>query len=413
MPKTIQYPKGSVIFFGGKKIDQIYILEKGSVVLTHTEPDTKQPVSIPISAGKFFGVKYTLIGAPNVNTATATSDCTVISLTTDEFEKLIIKDQDLMFKMLRAFSTQVTEFHKKLTNKFNIKQEKDFESGMFSVAESFLSTNEYQQCIDVCERFLELYKNSNRCDDVRKMIEKSREGIDIAEKKAAETNGTQPENVFEALPDAIPYLPESFKRFEKYFDANRVILSEFDIGDNFYLVQSGVVRLTKYLGGRNRNVALIKPGDFFGLHELLSEEVHSATCITASKVKVLEFTKENFEPVVTSIPQTGIMLLKLFARMVNDDMRMYRNLCIDNMQMRITDLFLMFDEMGMGERLNTRTVRFLMSVHDVAQWLALSDEETKSKLSQLESIGQIQIEEGLITVIDINDLRRVVETYVK
>lgn len=413
MPNTVQYPKGAVIFFEGKTTDKIFILKNGSVALTHVDPDTKEVVTVQINNGEFFGVKYTLIGKPNANTATAVTDSTVITITPEEFEDLVINDQQLMFKMLRAFSAQVTQFHKQLSAKFNTEKVTDFEKGMFDVANSFLDANEYQECVDVFERFLQLYPNSEKREDIYNLIAKAQNKIAEANEKAAKKTDGESVSSFDMLPDAVPYLPESFKRFEKYFEPNRVIISEFDVGDNFYLVQSGVVRITKFLNGRNTNVAVIKPGDFFGLHELLSEEVHSATCITASKVKVLEFTKENFEPVITSIPQTAVMLLKLFSRMVNDDRRMFKNLCIQNMQMRISDMFLMFDEMGLGERGDANTVRFYMTTHDIAQWLALSDEDAKSKLKQLEDLRQIKVDEKMIIVTDINNLRSVVETHVK
>lgn len=424
MPQTVQYPKGAVIFFEGKKTDKIFILKNGAVSLTHTDPSTNEVVTVQINNGEFFGVKYTLIGKPNANTATTTAESTVITITPEEFESFIINDKDLMFKMLKAFSAQVIQFHAQLASKFNYEKQTDFETGMFNVAKGFLETKDFQQCIDVSEIFLSRHPASSKCDEVRKMIEKAKEKLEELEQKkleeeakesekSASKNNDAPITSFDLLPDAIQYLPESFKRFEKIYEPDKVIISEFDEGDNFYLIQSGVVRITKYLDGRNTNVAVVKPGDFFGLHELLSEEVHSGTCITASKVKVLEFTKENFEPVVTAIPQTAVMLLKLFARMINDDRRMYKNFCIQNMQMRLSDILIMFDEMGMGERMNTRSVKFFMTPHDIAQWLALSDDDAKSRLNQLQTLGQIKLEDGSITVNDINDLRRIVETHVK
>lgn len=423
MPQTVQYPKGAVIFFEGKKTDKIFILKNGAVALTHTDPSTNEVVTVQINNGEFFGVKYTLIGKPNANTATTTAESTVITITPEEFESFIINDKDLMFKMLKAFSAQVIQFHSQLASKFSYEKQKNFEAGMFNVAKGFLEVNDFQQCIDVSEIFLSRYENSSKCEEVRKMIEKSQEELKALEQKKLEEkdkaekadskNDNALINSFDILPDAIPYLPESFKRFEKIYEPDRVIISEFDTGDNFYLIQSGVVRITKYLDGRNTNVAVVKPGDFFGLHELLSEKVHPGTCITASKVKVLEFTKETFEPVVTAIPQTAVMLLKLFARMINDDRRMYKNFCIQNMQMRLSDMLIMFDEMEMGERLNTRSVKFFMTPHDIAQWLAVSDEDAKSRLNQLQTLGQIKLEDDSITVDDINDLRRIVETHVK
>ncbi|MDI9386809.1 MAG: cyclic nucleotide-binding domain-containing protein, partial [Spirochaetota bacterium] len=56
MPKAMNYTKGSIIYFSGDKDDRIFILQKGSVILTSIDIETNVPVTEYIRQGEFFGV---------------------------------------------------------------------------------------------------------------------------------------------------------------------------------------------------------------------------------------------------------------------------------------------------------------------------------------------------------------------
>ena len=60
MPKAIQYNPNSVIYFEGDIEDKVYILQKGSIVMTFTDIETGSRVNEYIKQGEFFGVKSAL-----------------------------------------------------------------------------------------------------------------------------------------------------------------------------------------------------------------------------------------------------------------------------------------------------------------------------------------------------------------
>ncbi|HBG37223.1 MAG TPA: CarD family transcriptional regulator, partial [Treponema sp.] len=45
MPKAMNYTKGSIIYFSGDKDDRIFILQKGSVILTSIDIETNVPLT--------------------------------------------------------------------------------------------------------------------------------------------------------------------------------------------------------------------------------------------------------------------------------------------------------------------------------------------------------------------------------
>ena len=60
MPKAMSYTKGSIIYFEGDTDDRVFILQKGHVVITTTDVETKLQTSEQIKQGEFFGVKSSI-----------------------------------------------------------------------------------------------------------------------------------------------------------------------------------------------------------------------------------------------------------------------------------------------------------------------------------------------------------------
>src|SRR5574344_1841941 len=113
MPRAVQYSKGSIIYFAGDKDERIYILQTGCVILTSIDVETGNPVTERVKNGEFFGAKSSLGRFPREETATARSDSIVVTMTLQEFEAIFSKNKDVIMKMLRVFSGQLRQIHKK------------------------------------------------------------------------------------------------------------------------------------------------------------------------------------------------------------------------------------------------------------------------------------------------------------
>lgn len=79
------------------------------------------------------------------------------------------------------------------------------------------------------------------------------------------------------------------------FESGHVVFKEGDIGDSFYLIIEGKVRVTKTVDGdKIEDVATLKSGDYFGEMALLDGEPRSASVVAIEPTKVLEVKNSQF-----------------------------------------------------------------------------------------------------------------------
>ena len=407
MPKAMQYTKGSIVYFEGDKDERIFILQKGILVLTTTDVETHQPVTEQVKNGEFFGVKSALGRFPREETATALTDCVTIALTIQEFEQIFSSNKQIIMKMLRVFSNQLRLIHKKTEAILNNVPE-DQQTGMIAVAKSFYNDEEYLSCCDICVKFLSLYPNTSKKDEVAKLYADAKlRNTKIKEKTKSADTSEEDEEASGALKQfALP----AFKRFAKQYKPGNVIISEFEPGNSFYLIQSGRVQLVKCVNGAKKNLDIMKPGEFFGEMAILDNSPRSATCVAIGNVECLEFNKENFELLIMGNPQIAIILLKLFCKRIYDQRRRLRTLAIKDVQARIADVFLMFDEMNPSANTNDRQRKFNVSAGDVAHWAGLSPEATRDEINKFVEKRKIEVYDNYIIVDNIADMKRIVDT---
>ena len=261
MPKAMQYTKGSIIYFEGDHDDRVFIMQSGSVLLTSTDIESGQPVSEQVKSGEFFGVKSALGHFAREETATCLVPTVAVALTVQEFEILFSNNKPLIMKMLRVFSNQLRSIHKKTESILN-KITEDQQTGMLAVAKSFYEDEQYRSACDVYLKFLKRYPNADCKNEVAKLYNDSKLRM---EKLASHSRG----NMFEMEDDGsnsslrLFSLP-AFERFAKNYEPGQVIISEYEPGDCFYLIQSGRVQLVKCVNGTKKNLDILKPGEFFG-----------------------------------------------------------------------------------------------------------------------------------------------------
>ena len=154
----------------------------------------------------------------------------------------------------------------------------------------------------------------------------------------------------------------------------------------------------------------MKPGEFFGEMAILDNSPRSATCVAIGNVECLEFNKENFELLIMGNPQIAIILLKLFCKRIYDQRRRLRTLAIKDVQARIADVFLMFDEMNPSPNAPDRQRKFNVSAGDVAHWAGLSPEATRDEINKFVEKRKIEVYDNYIVVDNIADMKRIVDT---
>lgn len=201
-----------------------------------------------------------------------------------------------------------------------------------------------------------------------------------------------------------------FERFAKTFHKNDIIFCEFEPGDNFYLIQSGRVEITKIIDNIEKTIDILNPGEVFGEMAILEGAPRSASAIALEQVKVLEFNHENFEILMMGNPQIALKLLKLFTKRIYDQKRRFMILTLDDEQAKVADVFLMLNETSSVEAPSEEMREFKTSVDDIAHWAGMSPERCRTILNHFMVQRRVDIYDDRIIVRNISDFVRFVNS---
>ncbi len=109
--------------------------------------------------------------------------------------------------------------------------------------------------------------------------------------------------------------------FEKYGQTIRdgsLIFQEGDVGEKMYIIQSGFIRITKNIDGRDHLLAELSKGEFFGEMAIVSNIKRSATATASGTVEILAFDRPGFEAMISKNTKIAMSVIdKLSQRLQN------------------------------------------------------------------------------------------------
>lgn len=200
-----------------------------------------------------------------------------------------------------------------------------------------------------------------------------------------------------------------FSKFGREFKPDEIIFSEFETGNDFYLIQSGRVKITKIVKDTEKTMDILGPGDIFGEMAILEEQPRSASAIALDVVSVLHFNRDNFVSLMTSQPQLAFKLLVIFAKRIADAKRRMMILLLDDIQSKVSDVFLMLAEKEPDYETVKRVV-FNATIDDIAEWCGESLNEVQPVIHHWVKIGKLELFDDKIIINNINDFKRIVNT---
>ena len=375
----MSYKAGSIIFFAGDKDERIFILQTGDVVLLAVDIVTGLEVKENVKKGEFFGVKNSLVKAPRTDTARAVTDCQVVMLTVQEFEKSFSGNKDVMLKMMTNFSRTLRSLHY------------SFE----------------------CEKILHDIPELVHKDAIQQLLESARVKAVSEEEKNLYTRPTghvADETETRALKQfSLPI----FDRFTKKYTSGEIILSEFTKAKSFYFVKSGEIFIEKLINGSMKRFGVLRPGDIFGEMELLEESTRQTTAVAKGDVSCLKFNRENFNAVIVNNAAIVMNMLRQICKRVFEQRRDLEILCIKDLGARLADIFLVFVErqnaVGADEDDMKRTIN--VTLEDIAQVACLSVNDARDELNKYVSRNKIAMYDDHIVIQNIMDMKRTVDSY--
>jgi CRP/FNR family cyclic AMP-dependent transcriptional regulator len=184
---------------------------------------------------------------------------------------------------------------------------------------------------------------------------------------------------------------------EKSYPKNAVVLTEGEMGDSLYMIQSGKVKV--FIGdeeGREIILKILGPGAFFGEMSMIDKQPRSAsvTTIEASAFQVL--THAMFERCVEQEPRIGNMVMQILAQRVREADRKIGTLALMDVYGRVASTLLELSVHSNGKLM----VGEKLSQQDLANMVGASREMVNRILKDLSERGFISIESKAITIIN-------------
>ena len=184
---------------------------------------------------------------------------------------------------------------------------------------------------------------------------------------------------------------------EKSYPKNAVVLTEGEMGDSLYMIQSGKVKV--FIGdedGREIILKLLGPGDFFGEMSMIDKQPRSASVTTADACTFLVLTHSAFERCVEQAPRIAAMVMQILAQRVREADRKIGTLALMDVYGRVASTLLELavytdGKLVVGEKL---------SQQDLANMVGASREMVNRILKDLSERGFISIESKSITIIN-------------
>ncbi len=177
MPTVRKYNEGAVIYFDKDVGEDVYLLKSGSVSIKFISEDTNEEITKIVRIGEIFGLKSAIASLPRGETAIATEPSEVIVFTTKEFENFVSNKSEIIFKTLRALTNQLRNIGIRVNNILSNNTIIPPDLGMFKIGEYFLQSRKYSQAIQVFQRFIKSYPDSQLVKEAKKRIEISEKAL--------------------------------------------------------------------------------------------------------------------------------------------------------------------------------------------------------------------------------------------
>ncbi len=109
---------------------------------------------------------------------------------------------------------------------------------------------------------------------------------------------------------------------QKTFKANELIFDESEMNLGLYIILNGNIEIYSHSKEKDKLLACLKDGDFFGELTMITEKPSSAAAIAKTDSNVLAFYRSNLLDLLKRKPSTGIKILLNLATMMGERLRM-------------------------------------------------------------------------------------------
>jgi CRP/FNR family transcriptional regulator, cyclic AMP receptor protein len=194
--------------------------------------------------------------------------------------------------------------------------------------------------------------------------------------------------------------------FEKYgqtFDAGKVIFREGDPGEHMYIIQSGMVRISKNVGGREHELAVLEKGDFFGEMAIVSRIARTATATAVNATQLLAFDRQGFMGMIEKNAKIALNIIdKLSRRLQNANSQIQMMYQRNQRSLIALNLFSRFGERKPDEQY----LPLDRTIDQISLNLETPPQLVQKHLNELAAAQVVSVKGNAIWLLDKNELNQ-------
>lgn len=108
--------------------------------------------------------------------------------------------------------------------------------------------------------------------------------------------------------------------------ADTVVIEQNALGDALYVIEKGIVRISRDADGdgkhdANEEIGRLKEGELFGEMSLIDDVLTSARVTTVTPCRLLKMPRDRFEGLLGSDDKLAIKVYRSFCRTLSDRLR--------------------------------------------------------------------------------------------
>jgi CRP-like cAMP-binding protein len=196
----------------------------------------------------------------------------------------------------------------------------------------------------------------------------------------------------------------SSARFGRLFHAGDVLFREGERGTDMFVIQSGLVEISKRVNGQERPIATLGRGEFLGEMAILNNKPRSATATVLEEATCLVLDGQTLEQMISSSTEIAVRLIKKLAGRLDAADALVQILMHPDPQARVL-LGLRRHAESFGEPERTG-VRVRMTPEGLAKEVGSSHEQCADVLRRLTRLKIAREDHGGILV---SDMARLLE----
>ena len=191
------------------------------------------------------------------------------------------------------------------------------------------------------------------------------------------------------------------------FNKNQMILLEDDLGQTFFVIATGSVKITRLSDdGREVILAMLGEADFFGEMSLLDGDGRSANVVALEASEVLTLARNEFLDILEKYPKISISLLEELTSRLRKSDQQIESLSLSDVEQRIgITLIRLAEELGTIKQGSVK-IKNLPFQQDIANMAGTSRETVSRTFKLLEEKGLLSRQGRQLVIYNFNQFSK-------